>query len=90
MKKKLLIIKKIIKCFAKEKMASGLLEFLVMLCILAVVAALVSPVIKGKLTEMFDNHSQNITFGGEMGNKPINESPGTNPAPEVDTTVKTQ
>lgn len=79
----------LLKQFAKEKRGSGILEFLVILCIFAIVAAIVSPLVKDQLANMFDNQSQNITFDGQKGDALIKNAPKNNPAPEIDESVST-
>ncbi|MGF7535128.1 hypothetical protein AAGG74_15855 [Bacillus mexicanus] len=79
----------LLKKFSKEKSGSGILEFLVILCIFAVVAALVSPVVKDQLANMFNNQSHNMTFDGQRGDVLTTNTPQSNPAPEVDESANT-
>ena len=79
----------LIKQFMKEKSGNVILEFLVLLCVFGVAVATISPVVKEKLSDMYDVQSKNITFGGERTDDALTQTPQSNTFPVVSPEVIT-
>lgn len=89
MKHYLDISKRYIKQFIREKSGEAIMEFLILLAIFGVSAALITPIVRNQLAETYDAQSKDITFGGKRGDDVITATPQANALPVVDGTATT-